>query len=163
MGKDAAIAEKHKAPRLFASINLRCGLESTAATLRTKKSSELTWAYVATTLIDEYNVLGSTPTRLGRSSHNDGIGKKERNGNSFREFRDVYHLVGNDSDIEKSVQEISAYQKPSRLGRKINEFLCDFCGKKEHMEGSCFMNPSIQIIGLLQKCWRPCQIPRSQK
>ena len=57
MGKDAAISESHKAPMLLASIDPNCFLESTAAALRTKESSELTWEYVATTLIDEYNAL----------------------------------------------------------------------------------------------------------
>lgn len=55
MGKDAAIPETHKAPMLLASIDTKCSLESTAATLRTKDATDLTWEYVATTLIDEYN------------------------------------------------------------------------------------------------------------
>lgn len=55
MGKDAAIPESHKAPMLLASIDPSCSLESTAAALRTKAISELTWDFVATTLIDEYN------------------------------------------------------------------------------------------------------------
>lgn len=46
MGKDAAIPESHKAPMLLASIDPKCFLESTAAALRTKDPSELTWDYM---------------------------------------------------------------------------------------------------------------------
>ena len=55
MGKDSAIPETHKAPMPLASIDPNCFLEATAAALRTKDPTELTWQYVATTLIDEYN------------------------------------------------------------------------------------------------------------
>lgn len=49
------IPESHKAPMLLASIDPSCCLESTAAVLRTKDPKGLTWDYVGTTLIDEYN------------------------------------------------------------------------------------------------------------
>lgn len=55
IGKDAAIPESPKGPMLLASTDIKCFLESTAATLRTKAASDLTWEYVATTLIDEYS------------------------------------------------------------------------------------------------------------
>ncbi len=55
MGKDAAIPESHKAPMLLASIEPDSALESTAAALRTKDIEDLSWEYVARTLIDEYN------------------------------------------------------------------------------------------------------------
>lgn len=53
MGKDSAIPESHKAPMLLASIDPSSPLEVTAAALRTKDASELTWDYVTVTLIDE--------------------------------------------------------------------------------------------------------------
>lgn len=55
IGQDTAIQELHKAPMLFGSIDPKCSLEFTAAALRTKEPSELTWDYVATTPIGEYN------------------------------------------------------------------------------------------------------------
>lgn len=54
-GRDATIPETHKPPMLLASINPLCSFEFTAATLRTKNISDLTWDSVAKTLIDEYN------------------------------------------------------------------------------------------------------------
>jgi gag-polypeptide of LTR copia-type len=53
MGKDAAIPESHKAPMLLAAIPIDSPLEVTAAALRTKDVVDLTWEFVATTLIDE--------------------------------------------------------------------------------------------------------------
>lgn len=55
MGKDAAIPKTHKAPILLASIDPNCKLESTAAEIRTKEASELTFHYVVTTFIEEHN------------------------------------------------------------------------------------------------------------
>lgn len=55
MGKDAALPEFYKAPPLMAFIDPNCSLESTAAALKTKEILELTWEYVAITLIGEYN------------------------------------------------------------------------------------------------------------
>ena len=66
MGKDVAIPESRKAPMLLASIDPNSFLESTAAALR-KESSEPTWEYVATTLIDEYSAERSSGA-LGSSS-----------------------------------------------------------------------------------------------
>lgn len=59
MGKDSAIPQAHKAPILLASIDPSCHLESSAAALRTKDSTDLTWDYVATTLMDHYNAKDS--------------------------------------------------------------------------------------------------------
>lgn len=55
MGKDAAIPQFYEAAMLLASIYTNCSFRSTAADLRTKNISKLTWNYVATTLIDECN------------------------------------------------------------------------------------------------------------
>ena len=41
---------------LLASIDPKCDLKVTAVALRTEYADELKWKYVATTLIDEYNV-----------------------------------------------------------------------------------------------------------
>ena len=82
MGKDAAIPETHKAPMLLASIDPKCSLESTAAALRTKDVAELTWDYVATTLIDEYNARQASPASFERSGRNRKRRKNKRKGNA---------------------------------------------------------------------------------
>lgn len=51
MGKDGAIRESQKAPMVLASIAPNASLEPNAAALRTKDFKDLTWDYVATTVI----------------------------------------------------------------------------------------------------------------
>lgn len=68
MGNDAAIPDTHKAPMLLTSIDPNCALESTAAALRTNEVTELTWDYVATTMIDDYNDKQSSVLTSGRIS-----------------------------------------------------------------------------------------------
>lgn len=66
MGKDSAIPDSHKAPMLFACNDQTCAAESTAAGVRTKGASEVTWDCDATTLINEYNAksVSSTSSRF---------------------------------------------------------------------------------------------------
>ena len=63
MGKAIAIPEAHKAPMLLASVDPLSNMESIAAALRTKDASDLTWEYVTTTLIDEYNAKQKTDSK----------------------------------------------------------------------------------------------------
>lgn len=68
---------------LLASMDPSCPLETTAATLRTKETAELTWDYAATTLIDEYNPkesLGGTSS-AGVKGKNRCKNKKKGVGN----------------------------------------------------------------------------------
>ena len=121
MGKDAAIPESHKAPMLLAPINLDSVLEFTAAVLRTKEVSELTWDFVATTLIDEYNARQSpAPVRQSR--------RKKRNGNT----KDP---IG--SDFENTVEEFAAAMR----GRTPRGTKCDFFDRIGHTANRCFLNP----------------------
>ena len=121
MGKDAAIPESHKAPMLLASINPDSVLESTAAALRTKEVSELTWDFVATTLIDEYNARQSpVPARQSR--------RDKRNGNTK-------HPIG--SDFENTVKAFAAAMRGTTpRGTKF-----DFCDRIGHTANRCFLNP----------------------
>jgi hypothetical protein len=57
MGYDSSVPESHKATILLASIPVKSPLETTAAALRTKDMSELTWASLPTILIDEHIAL----------------------------------------------------------------------------------------------------------
>lgn len=80
MGKDATIPESHYAPMLLACINPSGFLESTAAAVRTKDPTILTWEFVTIRLIDEYNakkMLGSSPA-LGLHGSGGSSGEKNK-------------------------------------------------------------------------------------
>lgn len=146
MGKDAAIPETHKAPMLLASIDPQSFLESTAAALRTKDTSELTWDYVATTLIDEYNARESVSNNNNNSGSSSKT-KKKKNKSKF--INNSLSVDGdsidqgddNDSDIEKTVQAFSAALRSSINSKSTTVVKCEFCGKNGHIEDRCFMNP----------------------
>ena len=146
MGKDAAIPESHKAPMLLASIDPKGPLESTAAALRTKEASELTWEYVATTLIDEYNAKQSSIISSGRCSESDSKRKKKgrnstdsgkRHGQNHNDSSDS---EGNSSDIETTARALAAALKSVRSSSVNSNLFCDFCEKKGHTEDRCWQN-----------------------
>lgn len=144
MGKDAAIPETHKAPMLLASIDPNCSLESTAAALRTKEVSELTWDYVATTLIDEYNAREmSKHDGPGSSSKSKKKKNKSKSSNISSSMESGYdlHSDDNDSDIDKTVQAFSAALKSSMGSKSSYSTKCDFCERRGHTEERCFLNP----------------------
>jgi len=135
MGKDSAIPETHKAPMLLASIDPECSLESTSAALRTKDPEDLTWEYVATTLIDEYNAkkMMSFPNtssknkgRRGRRNKRFSKGRTDPNDNAS----------DNDSEIEKAVNAFTVALKSSKDNNAM------FCNRQGHIESKCFMNPA---------------------
>lgn len=146
MGKDASIPESHKAPMLLASIDPSCSLESTAAALRTKEVSELTWEYVATTLIDEYNAKVS---RGGSSGNPKKSKSKRRNGS--RSANQSGNMDNNgsgsdDSDLKTVVRALAAQLRkkkdPVNGTSPSNKYHCNFCNKSGHTEDRCFDNPS---------------------
>lgn len=143
MGKDAAIPESHKAPMLLASIDPNCTLESTAAALRTKEASELTWDYVATTLIDEYNArLVSSDTINTSSAKSKKKKRKSKITSSMSaSTQQDDHDDSTDSEIEKTVQAFSAALKSSMSHKTSDTSKCEFCGRKGHTEDRCFLNP----------------------
>lgn len=143
MGKDAAIPETHKAPMLLASIDPYCSLESTAAALRTKAVSELTWDYVATTLIDEYNAREmSKPNGSGSSSKSKKKKNKSKSSNMSSSMESGHDAHSDDdSDIDKTVQAFSAALKSSMGSKSSDSTKCDFCGRRGHTEERCFLNP----------------------
>ena len=146
MGKDIAIPESHKAPMLLASIDPKCPLESTAAALRTKDASELTWEYVATTLIDEYNA------REASSSGSKKLGKSrsKRNGKNNRsnssKSNDLSH-DGSDSDEDSGIHAV----KTLAMALSSNTSYCTLCEKTGHTEPKCFQNPENPNNKLPQK------------
>ena len=136
MGKDAAIPESHKAPMLLASIDPNCFLESTAAALRTKESSELTWEYVATTLIDEYNAKRSSGA-LGSSSSRHRWKSKGRRKKS-KAFVSDMKGDSDSSDVESTARALAAALHTANKSRPLE---CDFCNRRGHTKDRCFVNP----------------------
>ena len=144
MGKDAAIPETHKAPMLLASIDPKGPLESTAAALRTKEASELTWEYVATTLIDEHNARGDSMASSGRSKKSKSKRKKKAKGSVDRTKRKDNNKSSDSedssSDIEVTARAFAAALKSMKSNRVNNDLFCDFCEKKGHTEDRCWQN-----------------------
>ena len=147
MGKDAAIPETHKAPMLLASIDPTCSLEPTAAALRTKSISELTWDYVATTLIDEYNARHASSTRPNKTRNRRKNKTKSKNPSTSQTQDDPPHRDDSDSDgseIETTARAFAAALKAVKTGRNGNSngLHCDFCDAHGHTEDRCYLNPA---------------------
>lgn len=143
MGKDSAIPDTHKAPMLLASIDPTCSLESTAAALRTKDVTELTWDYVATTLIDEYNAKHSNGSGLGIGNGIKNRRKKKKanirisNSNGIKPSNDS----DDSSDVDNTVRALTVAIKSMKGGKNKN-LRCTFCEKSGHSEDRCFNNPN---------------------
>ena len=142
MGKDSAIPYSHKAPMLPASIDQTCTLDSTATALRTKDAYELTWDYVATTLIGEYNAKSTTGNSFGSSNRR----KKSRKGNSGSKSdkpSSASEHLDSDSDTDYTIRAFAAALKSVKTDTVARErrHRCDFCGKSGHKEDRCYQNP----------------------
>ena len=148
MGKDAAIPETQKAPLLLASIDPNCPLESTAAALRTKDITELTWEYVTTTLIDEYNArksYGLGSRTIGQSRNRQK--HKMKSGSGPIQRRNSGQGANTDSD-DTSDTEVTAgafaaalkCTKRDHSGASHNHH-CDFCDGSGHTKDRCYFNP----------------------
>eukprot|EP00171_Calliarthron_tuberculosum_P008425 IDg8425t1 len=146
MGKGAAIPDSHKAPMLLASINPDCVLESTAAALRTKDATELTWDYVATTLIDEYNARRITITDSRRRGRN----QNRRSSKVKSELVNPSTSQGGDhlepsSEIETTARALAAALKDG------------------HTEKRCHLNPDNPDNRLPQKVLDRIRVKVSNK
>ena len=142
MGKDIAVPEAHKAPMLLASIDPDSDMESIAAALRTKDAKELTWEYVTTTMIDEFN------------SKNKSEGKAKKHGKKKFKHRVPRHQVastvhedGSSSDgsvdVNKAARAFAAALNGnrSRSSSTRSDVICEFCNKNGHTESYCYLNP----------------------
>ena len=146
MGTDAAIPDSHKAPMLLASIDPKCPLESTAAALRTKDIGELTWDYVATTLIDEYNAKESSTSGSGSSHKPRNRRKKNKQGGSGsgnRVDNNRNDQYDSDSDIDSTVRAFAVALKSGKFDvpDRNKTYHCNFCDKSGHTEDRCWLNP----------------------
>lgn len=145
MGKDIAIPDTHKAPMLLASIDPHGPLESAAAALRTKNTAELTWDYVATTLIDEYNARHQSSFNSRRPNKNRTKRKQKNKRGSTASLSSKQYNYNSDSDYsdtEVSDRALSAAFKSLKLDRASNgKHHCNLCDKDGHTGDRCFLNP----------------------
>ena len=158
MGKDVAIPEVQKAPMLLASIDPNCPLESTAAALRTKDVTELTWEFVATTLIDEYNArkshgLGFGKAGRSRSRHNHKTKPSSTPSQQGDSAKGVNDDSDDTSDTEGLVRAFAAAVRSTKRdhSKPSHNLHCDFCDKSGHTEDRCYFNPSNPNNRLTQK------------
>ena len=115
---------------------------------RCVRVSELTWDYVATTLIDEYNARHA-------ASGNNGRGKKGRNrrkdrsrrqgsGNTPRDTNQHHDSDSDDgSDLGNAARAIAAALRSVKSDRQStdNGHHCDFCDRPGHTDDRCYLNP----------------------
>lgn len=141
MGKDAAIPETHKAPMLLASIDPSCRLESTAAALRTKDVTELTWDYVATTMIDEYNAKQFVSSESGGKSGRNRRKRNKRGSYTSSRITQNDNDESDNSDIESKVRALTVALKSVKSGNSKIQLHCNFCDKSGHTEDRCYLNP----------------------
>jgi hypothetical protein len=116
-------------------------LATTAAALRTKDMSELTWASVSTILIDERNELkmrsGGGATLSVAGGH---LGRRNRN-NSRKHGTKASAADSSSDDDEAEIATMTLdalHNMESRRGTTV----CEFCDKPGHELGNCFFNPN---------------------
>lgn len=142
MGKDVSIANTHKAPMLLASIDPFSSMEPIAAALRTKDTDDLSWEFVSTTLIDEYNA------KHGSNASGLKSGKRKR----YRKRQGKQNILSNDGqmsssdesvDIDSVSRALAAAIQDQKCGPKsgIKELKCEFCHRRGHTEDNCYLNP----------------------
>lgn len=147
MGNDAAIPESHKPTMLLASINPKCSLESTAAALRTKDAKELTWEYVTTTLIDEYNARTLPKFNEPHKSRSGRVYKQSSRSASLNSNvlpGRVTYRSDAESEEDENLNALTVTNKSfkSFRGGSQDKIMCDFCEKSGHVESKCFLNPN---------------------
>lgn len=129
---------------LLASIDPNCSIESIAPALRTKEVSELTWDYVSTTLIDQYNA-----RELSTVNNNGSYSKsKKKKNNTKGSYMISTKLVAHDnqsddnySEIDKTVQAFSAALRSPTGSKSSDSLICDFCESRGHTEHKGYLNP----------------------
>jgi hypothetical protein len=141
MGKDAAIPESHKAPMLLAAIPIDSSLEVTAAALRTKDVAELTWEFVATTLIDESEARSMRATKADTigNVHN---GRGRRSKTSFKHSYNNRTSFADKNDIDAAAKAFAtAWRSKNNTDNDKSKSVCAYCDKAGHSIDKCFYNP----------------------
>ena len=145
MGTDVAFPDTHKAPMLLASIDPKCVLESTAAALRTKDASDLTWEYVTTTLIDEYNAksaTGSSDTKRPKKNRSKR-GNKSKNSDKQEDGNEdsTDSEATSTTEIDPKALAMALTKAMSRGKSGSSKLWCEYCETHGHTEDRCFQNP----------------------
>lgn len=163
MGKNVAVPESHKAPMLLASIDPNSEMEAIAAALRTKDADDLTWDYVATTLIDEYNARHKTKTKSNKSNkrRNKHKGKKSTPETTAD---DEESSSEENTDIQMATRALAA-ALGSLSGTNGNGTppVCDFCNRPGHNESRCYLNPDNPNNRLTSKMKERMMVSRDTK
>lgn len=142
MEKGVVISNTHKAPMLLSSIEPFSMMEPIAAALRTKDSDDLTWEFVSTTIIDEYNAKHNT-NPIGNKS---GKRKKNRKRHGYQSARHHdYDKSSSDEsyNIDTAARTLAAALQGQKLGGKgaNSDVKCEFCHCRGHTEDDCYVNP----------------------
>jgi gag-polypeptide of LTR copia-type len=141
MGKDAAILESHKAPMLLAAIPIDSSLEVTAAALRTKEVAELTWEFVATTLIDESE---ARSMRTTNADTDDDVrhGRGRRSKNFYKHNNSNRTGFADKNDIDAAAEAFAtAWKSKNNTDNDKSRSACAYCDKVGHSIDKCFYNP----------------------
>jgi hypothetical protein len=116
-------------------------LATTAAALRTKDMSELTWASVSTILIDDHIALKVRSGGGAALSEYDGRhGRRNRkNSRKHGNKASAADSSSDDDEAEIATRALAALRKmESRRGTTV----CEFCDKPGHELGNCLFNPN---------------------
>jgi len=141
MGKTVAVPDAHRAPMLLASIDPTSELEPIAAALRTKDADDLTWDYVATTLIDEYNARHKAGNKPRKSDKRKRKNKGKQNSVDVNDDGDRSSSDESDN-IQMAARALAAALDNLKGGsRNGNSDTCDFCERRGHTASNCFLNP----------------------
>ena len=131
MGKKAAIPETHKAPMLLASIDPESEMEVIAAALRTKDADNLSWEYVTTTLIDEFDVKYSNCSKKSKTSKIKDEGR--HTGSLLESAYESNHEITHVALARETV-----LKEPRR--NSFSSVFCEFCAKKGQDASRCYFN-----------------------
>lgn len=162
MGKNIAIPETHKAPLVLASIDPRCALKTAAAALRTKEVDELSWDYVTTTFINEYNAKQTISSCSSRGTGRNRRQKDKKCVPGFCEMRPNDSNDSENSDIDTTVCALAAALKSLHAVNANRNFHCDFCEKSGHTKDRCFQNPDNPSNKLPQEAGETIQAKRKR-
>lgn len=131
---------------LLASVDTDCLLEPITAVFRTKDVSKLSWDYVATTQIDEYNATNTlqyclTSKRGFRTNH-----RNERQPGSSKQSFNLHDAESEGcqiySGLDETFQAFTAALKLIKSKTSSSPVICEFCGKRSHVANTSFFNPS---------------------
>lgn len=116
-------------------------MEPIAAALRTKDADELTWDYVATTLIYEYNYRRKSVVKTNEYGKRRNKLKGERN-NSDVNGDDNEKISEDSTNIGMATRALAMALGDLKIGnRNVHSNVCEFCSRRGYIKINCFLNP----------------------